>query len=392
MQFLPAIIFGLILLVVITRPFTVLFHELGHAIPVILLTKQGASIYVGSYGDKMQSLKIKLGGLEMWFRYNPLKWRGGLCIPQAQEISINKQIIYVLCGPLISLIIAACFFYLTLSYDLHGSLKLICAFASGSTILDLFANLIPHKFKIEDGTILSSDGYLLLNLHKLKNFPDEYATAIDYYNNKDYENTSKIFEDFINRGLVNEDVYRYASTSFLFIKNYERAYKIQKEFECKYELNSDDLYNIGFTCTLLNLNKEKSNYFQKSIEKDPYNPHALNAIGYDLNKQGKYQEAILKFNRVIDIKPDFAYALNNRGHAKIEIGQHDEGLIDIEHSLQLDKENSYGFRNLGIYHLKIFNYAEALKWFLKSQEIDANTELIEDLIRMAKVSIIINED
>ena len=76
MQYLPGIFFGLFLLVVITRPFTVLFHELGHAIPAMLMTKQGATVYVGSYGDKKQSFQLALGGLEIWFRYNPFKWRG----------------------------------------------------------------------------------------------------------------------------------------------------------------------------------------------------------------------------------------------------------------------------------------------------------------------------
>ena len=174
MQYLPAIILGLLLLVIITRPFTVLFHELGHAIPAMLMTKQGATVYIGSYGDKKQSFKITIGGLEIWFRYNPIKWRGGLCIPKAEDISLNKRAIYVLCGPLFSLFIAAIIFYLTLSYDLHGSIKLICAFALGSTILDLFTNLIPHKIKVADGSTLFFDGYLLFNLQKLKQFPDNY--------------------------------------------------------------------------------------------------------------------------------------------------------------------------------------------------------------------------
>jgi Tfp pilus assembly protein PilF len=387
MQYLPAIILGLIVLVIITRPFTILFHELGHAIPAILLTKEGATVYVGSYGDKKQSFKITIGGLEIWFRYNLIKWRGGLCIPKAEEISLTKRAIYTLCGPLFSLFIAACIFYLTLSHDLHGLVKLICAFALGSTILDLFTNLIPHKIKVADGSTLFSDGYLLFNLQKLKKFPDEYADAVDSYSKKEYDKTSKIFEDFINRGLVNEDVYRYASTSNIFIKNYEKAHEIQKEFESKYELTSDDFYNLGLISLLLNMEDEKAKYFRKSLEQNPDNSHTLNAIGYDLNKKGEFQEAILLFNKAIEIQPVFASAYNNRGHAKIEIGQFDEGVKDIQYSLLLDSENSYVYRTLGIYHLKMNQNDEALKWFLQSQQIDKDTDLIEEYINKAKALV-----
>lgn len=224
MQYLPAIFLGLFLLVVITRPFTVLLHELGHAIPLMLMTKQGATIYVGSYGDKKFSFKLPLGRLDIWFRYNPFRWNGGLCIPNATDISIKRQIIYILSGALFSFLIAILLFFITFTYDLHGSIKIICVFTLGSTILDLFSNLIPREIKLADGTIMHSDGYYIFKLQKLKKFPDEYVGAVESYTNKQYDKTGKIFEDFINRGLVNEDVYRYASTSYIFTKNYEKAH------------------------------------------------------------------------------------------------------------------------------------------------------------------------
>jgi tetratricopeptide (TPR) repeat protein len=380
MQYLPGIIFGVFLLVIITRPFTVLLHELGHAIPVMLITKQGATVYVGSYGDKNHSFKISLGELEIWFRYNPLKWRGGLCIPKEKKISLNKRAIYILCGPLFSFIIVALAFYLTLSYDLHGSIKLICAFAFGSTILDLFNNLIPRQIKATEGRAFFSDGYLLFNLRKLKKFPNEYANAVERYEKKEYEKTGKIFEDFIHRGLVNENVYRFASTSYIFTKDYEKAYSIQKEFESKYQLNADDYYNLGLTSSFLNLTEEKANYFNKSLEQNPNHAYSLNAIGYDLNTKRKFEDAILLFDKAIESKDDFAYAYNNRGHAKIEIEQYEEGLKDIEQSLRLDKENSYVYRNLGIYHLLKNEKEMALQYFQQAKQMDNDTDLIDELI------------
>ncbi|HVV04311.1 MAG TPA: M50 family metallopeptidase [Puia sp.] len=41
----------LLVLAIIVRIFTVLFHELGHAFAALLLTGGKVTIYVGSYGD-----------------------------------------------------------------------------------------------------------------------------------------------------------------------------------------------------------------------------------------------------------------------------------------------------------------------------------------------------
>jgi Tfp pilus assembly protein PilF len=377
---------GVVTLIIITRPFTVLFHELGHAIPAMLLTKQGASIYIGSYGNEKESFKITIGKLKIWLRYNPVRWRGGLCTPEAKNVSLTKKLIYILCGPLFSLCITAILFYLALSYNLHGSIKLICAFALGSTILDLIVSLYPHQIKTSDGKILFSDGYLLFYLQKLKKFPNEYADAVERYENKEYDKTAVLFENFINRGLVSEDVYRCASTSYIFIKNYEKGYQIQKEFESKYDLNSNDYYNLVFTSTLLKLNEERDLYLNKSLEKNPANPYSLNVIAYDLNNKGKFEEAILILDKVIAIQDDFAYAYNNRGHAKIEIGKLDEGLTDIQHSLELDNQNSYAYRNLGIYHPFKNENEQALKYFLQSKEMDKDTDFIDEYISKVTVS------
>ena len=91
----------------IARPLTVLFHEFGHAILAILLTKQKVVIYIGSHGDPEKSIRIDLGMLIIFFRHNPFTWGPGLCVPTAKTISINKKIIYTLAGPLTSLLIGS---------------------------------------------------------------------------------------------------------------------------------------------------------------------------------------------------------------------------------------------------------------------------------------------
>ena len=386
MGYFPLIILGLLTLVIITRPFTVLFHELGHALPVMLLTREGAVIYIGSYGNEKYSFKLTLGKLDIWFRYNPIRWQGGLCIPKAQEIALNKQYIYILSGPFFSVFIGSILFYLAFENDLHGSIKLICAFAFGSTILDLFSNLIPRRIMLKDGSTIYTDGYYLYYIQNLKKFPKECFNAIEYYNNNDYEKSATMFKAFISNNIVTEDIYRHAYVSCMFIKHYESALNILKEMKDNYEINSDDYYNFGVVCNHFNLNEEKTKYYNKSFELNPDNSYTLNAIGYELNSQREYETAITYFDRAIRIENEFAYAYNNRGHAKIEIGKLEEGLADINFGLELDSENSYAHRNLGIYYLKTKNYNKALNQFIKAKEMNNQTELIDDLIIEATVN------
>ena len=380
MEYLTPIAFGLILLLIITRPFTVLFHELGHAIPILLLTGKKATIFVGSYGNRKYSFRLAAGKLEIWFRYNPLKWGGGLCIAEAEDISTRNKIIYILGGVIFSILIAGILFYLTIAHDLHGSLKLICAFAFGSTIFDLFVNLIPREKVDSDGKLHRSDGFYLRHIIQWGKFSKRFDAAIEFYKNKQYNQAGELFEALSNHRFQNEDINRLAYCCFVYTKNYKKAYLLLQEFSKRYELNSDDYYNFSYVCSCLNRNEEKLLYIEKSLDLNPDSPYALNAIGYELNTSQQYQQAILYFDRAIAADKDFAYAYNNRGHARIEIGCMEEGLLDINYSLQLNSENSYAYRNLGIYYLKLGQYEKAAQLLLKAKQMDSETDLIDELI------------
>lgn len=81
----PIIILFFTLLVLITRPFTILFHELGHTLPALMMTRQPVTVYIGSYGDTKHSVHFRIGQLDILLKYNPLAWRSGLCILSAKE-------------------------------------------------------------------------------------------------------------------------------------------------------------------------------------------------------------------------------------------------------------------------------------------------------------------
>lgn len=370
-----------VVIIIITHPITVILHELGHAIPAILFTRKKVTIYIGSYGETTKSLTFRVGLLEIWVK-KTLFWKTGMCVPSSTTMSLTKKILFVLCGPLASLTFTVISSYYVFKYDMHGSLKMILSFFMLAAIYDFISNIIPSKnpIKLSDGNVGYNDGNLLQKLFYLRRYPNDYETAVKLFNEKKFDKCSIIFKNFLSREFENEEIYRLAYSSYILNKEYALAHQLLTQFETKYELNSDDYYNFGYVCTHLKLNEEKSLYFKKSLELNSENPYSLNAIGYYLNTESKYNEALLYLEKAIAIDNTLAHAYNNCGHAKIEIGELEDGLVDVKYSLELDKENSYAYRNLGIYHLKLKQFKLAESLFLKAKEMDKETELVDELI------------
>jgi len=372
----------IVILFLITRSLTVLFHELGHAIPAIFLTKQKVTIYIGSYGDPRNTVKLNIWKLEVYFRYNPFVWRLGLCIPSAKKISINRQIIYTITGPATSVIIAVFASYFVFTYDLHGFLKAFLVVFFGSACVDLLLNIIPSHtpVKLYDGTVTYNDGNNLKRLFYYKRMPKAYLEAAKLFNEQHFPEAASLFERMLSDGIKDENIYRLGISSYMHGKNYLRAKVLSEELAQMDKMTSDDFSNMALAYSQVGLHEKAIELYDKSLQQNPDNIYSLNNKGYTLSLMDRYQEAIPLFDKAIRFDKNFAYAYDNRGLSKIKTGNTEEGLQDINHSLELDKDNSYGYRNLGIYHFDKGNYCEALKLFRKAKELDKTTHMIDELI------------
>ena len=390
MEYLPLIIVVIVGPLLAVRPFTVLFHELGHAIPAIILSREKVAIYIGSYGDPNGSLNLNLELLEIWFKYNPFLWRQGLCVPYSKNISINKQIIYTLTGPITSFFIAAIASYLTFEYDLHGAIKLILLVFLGSSIFDLLINLIPRStpIKLFDGRETYNDGYSLKLLFYYRGLHKDYPAAVDFYNKKEYGEAARLFDSLLANVKKDVNIYRLAISSYVQIKNFIRVKELSDQFTALFRMNANDYVSAGFAYSQLNFHEKAYEFYEEALKLDPKNKYALSNKGYTLNLQTKYDEAITIFNRAIEIDSTMAHSFSGRGLAKTKMGKLEDGLQDINHSIELDPANSYGYLNLGTYHFDRNEYSEALRLFKKAKEIDPSTHMVNDMILKAEESLI----
>ena len=112
----------------IVRPLTVFVHELGHAIPALLLTKEKVEMYIGSHGDPSQSNIFTISRLTIYFKFNPVLWDRGLCVQNDPHMSIRDQILFVIAGPLTSLIFGLTAFYICFYVADSGRMRVLGIF------------------------------------------------------------------------------------------------------------------------------------------------------------------------------------------------------------------------------------------------------------------------
>lgn len=380
---IPAI--GIFFLLLLIRPLTVFFHEIGHGIIGWLITRKKILVFIGSYGNKEKSIKINIFDFTFYILKNPFKWGIGLCETEEKKISINNQILFVLGGPIASLLIAG-ISYLIFSKTNFWNLFFLLLIIS--SLIDFVINIFPSKKTVylSDGRLTSNDGKNLLKLFGMKKLPKEFTEGLEKFQDKKFGEASIIFSNLLNIS-TDANVYRMAIASNIQSKNYEKAKNIFSEFRNIHTLNSDDLSNFALTFTETGKLEEALKLYDESLNINPNNRYSLNNKGYTLILSDKFAESIPIFDKAISLDKNFSYSYNNRGLAKINLDMLEEGFKDIENSLKLDSENSDAYKNLGIYYIKIKEYEKSLEMLLKAKNIDESTRQINELIEEVKLKI-----
>src|ERR1700744_5669260 len=147
--------------------FSILIHELGHAIPLLILSRKKVTVFVGSFGDDNQSVHLRVARLHLWIKYNPFLWVRGLCRP-GEQLSTNKTIFYIATGPLASLIFGVFLWYLQRRFDFSWVLDQVLRFAMFYSFVAFIGSIIPlgRQIYTSQGTPVNRDFLQILHLIK----------------------------------------------------------------------------------------------------------------------------------------------------------------------------------------------------------------------------------
>ena len=361
----------------------IVLHELGHAIPSLIFTKQKVTIYIGSYNDE-NSRVFRIG--KLFFKIKPRFFytaAGGACHHQPIT-SIYKNIIVLLAGPFASAIISFIFLRLIFMVDGYGFAKLFVIVFFASSILSLAFNLYPRKLPTDN--ILYSDGHQLLSYLKGKDNLTNLTIGCKYVDESDYANAIKYLSK-LDKSYISDEIYRLFVSCCFQIKDY-KAVQIFDE-RCQQlsfynNLESDDYSNLGYSYIELKLYKESLFFLNKSILLNQDNAIGLNNRGFVYNILGNYVSAKTDLNQAIKPNTNFAYAYNNRAYSDIKLGNFAEALVDINKAFELDNENSYAYLTNGIYLLETGEFTAALENFEKARLLDSSTLFVDDYIGRTK--------
>lgn len=380
------VVYFLLLLVISTIvfwPFIVLFHEFGHALSAILLTKNEVTVYINSYGNQENNFSFTIGRLNIFIHRNLFSWKTGLCQFDDQSVSLNRRIIIILFGPLFSLLITLLIGYFAFALDVHGAIKLLLVLFFSVSAWDLIRNLVPNEVPIQlyDDGVTYNDGFQIKRLLYRKIFLKDIETGIKYFESKRYLEATSLFFDVLQKGKRNKDTYGIAMASCLLSGNILEAKRIVDDFVDFGGMTPEDNSNAGLIYSQLGLHKKSLAFYDKALQENPRHKYALMNKGYSLKLLSRHDQAILIFNKVLELYPSLAYAYSNMGLSKIKLGQYEEGLANIRYAIELDTNCPFGYLNLGIYHFDKEEYAEALQLFTKAKEIDYKIYLIDDFIK-----------
>jgi tetratricopeptide (TPR) repeat protein len=365
---------------ILSIPVITLLHELGHAVPALLFTSDTVTMYVGSYGDPENNLRVRLGRLVILIKRNTVLWRQGIC--QHSSTGTMRQMVILASGPLSTFMLALAFSVLVFTYDLHGVVKLFFIVFSLVSFLSFLNNIIPDNRVLisQGGTTGYNDGFLLKSLLKYKSISVEFRRGAALFNAQKYREAIVVFKAIAHSGRDTADAYRFLILSYLYLNDLKKALHYHELLARTVELNAEDHSNGGLVKSRLYRYEEAIQAYNQCLSLNAAHFYCLNNRGYTYNQMGHYEKALADLNTAISLQPGYAYSYDNRGFSKLMLGQLEEGYLDIKESLRLDAHRAYPYLLLGIYYSKTQALPEALAHFRKARALDPTTPDIDQYI------------
>ena len=116
--------------------------------------------------------------------------------------------------------------------------------------------------------------------------------------------------------------------------------------------------------------------FEKAVELDPKNANPHIGWGAMLDEQKKYDEAITQYQKAIALDPKCADAYNNWGTVLDEQKKYDEAIAKFQKAIELDPKSADAYNNWGNVLDEQKKYDEAIAKFQKAIELDPKSAFV----------------
>jgi len=357
-----------IALVLMTRSLTTLVHELGHAIPSLLFTKEEVIICVGSYENLNKSTGFKLGRLTTFFTLNIFNWNSGLCLHKGVTTFLQNFLI-ILGGPLASLLLGLSLIYAVKHWQGEESLVVVVVFLLVSAIWDFISNIIPHEKPLvtHNGNIVYNDGRQLQLLLAQQRLPTDHQQAIELFRAGKYQAVVDVLKQAPLTNLKTKELQRIYVESLMQSDQVPEAEQQFYDFFGTTELKSPDFALIAAIKMRQNQYADALQAYDRAIYLDFTNPLLLNEKGLCHTNLADYKDAIVAFSKSILHNPDYYQSMVNRAYALIKMERLDLAERDLNSALALNPDYSKTYFCLGLLKKEAGKREEALTYLLKAE-------------------------
>ena len=112
--------------------------------------------------------------------------------------------------------------------------------------------------------------------------------------------------------------------------------------------------------------------YQILVGKEPQNARFQNSLGFCYYRMKNYDMAEKHYVEALMLNPTYSTAYNNLGVVCLKKGQYDVSKHCFEKALEYNSHNVKAVYNLGVTHFREGNYLRALRYYLKSKNMDAD--------------------
>ena len=362
---------GSIIGVALIKISTTFFHEMGHAIPALLFTTKPVKVYIGSYGDISKTTQFEIGRLTIYFKWNLLDWKMGMCSHDGQVKTTLQHVLIILGGPIASLFISIPLILNLGKLVDHQLLFFVSIVFIAAALYDFFINMIPmdKPINMHDGQVMYCDGYALFNLMQRQAAPPEYFEMEQKIHAKKYREVVEIAKNSIDANPKNRFAYQFMIEAFVQQKEYDSAIETYNILKHNISLTDDDYFGIGKVYSKNGNYEEALKFFDHYRHKHFSNPELLNEIAIANLELADNEKAIDTINALLQTEPTYLPAYVTRAFALINIREYDLAKTDLELAFKITDQDPRGNFVFGLLQEKLGENKMALEFYKKAKSL-----------------------
>ena len=375
-----------ILAIMLLRSVTTIFHELGHAIPALIFTKEQVKVYIGSYGDDYKTKSFSLGRLQFFFRLNLMDWKIGMCTHKAST-SRWQNIIIILGGPIASILISIPLVIALLNVALPQWLfYLLLCFVFGA-IIDFFVNIIPNEYSSIYGRAVYSDGTQLIRELALLSSSKEYLEVLEMVQLEKYQQAIDRCHLLHTQQKMETGIYDLHIRSLVQMNQYDEALEVYQTKRASAKLKNDDYFLVGTIYMKMENYQEAIKYFDHCFVTDGMNPKLLSNMSKCHINLGNYRFALRDAIAAIHNDETLLEPYINKGIALIKLKEYQGAYHCLHFALENDEQDPRIPFYLGLLYEENNKPLVAYEFYQKADELNCKEHGLAYRMEMLRLEI-----